>query len=269
MSVSDFFHLLQDVRHSVNTIDGTIESVKRLEQQAQQSPSEAQAKIQSIERVATIVDGQYDEAQQLIGSVLKLLEAMRTAVPSHSPAPFDAASLPSASEVQRNLLDFFRGDIKRMIAPIPNYAGCYARRIPNVAPGSFVCARLRNAYVLMVMWRSDGNAYDLYDPGDLSDGVKPVTLPKEDWTPLPTIITEKPLKRWEYSKNSPVLALRRSGDAWTTEFFQAVIAQQPCERPDEEPRGYRLRFEDGEQIVPEKFVAVYSEEWRRADLARL
>jgi FtsZ-binding cell division protein ZapB len=264
MSLERFFRLLRDVQKSIDAVDQTIDTIKGFEQHAYQSHSDAQSKIQSIERAAHALDDQYEQTQAVIGNALSLLETIRTARIAAPPASRVPSSdgLPSVPEVRQQLADFFTSEAKRKSAPLPKHAGCYAGFASKVAPGQFVCARLRHSYVLMVVWRSDGDDYFLYNPADLREGVRLIALPREEWTPLPTIIAEKPLKRWEHAKWNTVLSLRPDGDVWTTEFFQATVALQPCERPDETPRGYRLTFEDRDIIVPEKFVALFPDNWR-------
>jgi hypothetical protein len=50
---------------------------------------------------------------------------------------------------------------------------------------------------------------------------------------------------------------------WTTEFFKEKVVLQPCERPENEPRGYKLDFGNEEiSVVPEKVRGVFSRKWK-------
>jgi hypothetical protein len=265
MRADDFFVRLGQVRQSVNELDQVIDSVKRFEQQTQRSSSDAHTLVQSIEGLAAGIDTHYKQALKNISEVLKLLEILRTTVPPDPPIAAVAGPLPSIDEVRQNLTDFFRNEIKRMSAPLPSHTGCYAWRIDAIPPGHFMCARFRGSYVLMVMSRFESGTYYLYDPAGRSDSVREIAFKKEDWTPLPTVFPVKPLKRWEYSKGSRVLALRPIGDTGTTEFFPATVLLQPSDRSEEELRGYCLKFEDGKQIISEKFIVSFRDNWLAKD----
>jgi hypothetical protein len=121
----------------------------------------------------------------------------------------------------------------------------------------------------MIVVQFQNEICSVFDPTDVDGDIKVIDLRKDEWTPLPTVIPEKPLKRWEHAKESTVLSLWPSGDGeWTTEFYKATVKMQPCERPDNQERGYSLDFgDDSRAIVPEKFVVAFPDAWRAQEQA--
>lgn len=115
-------------------------------------------------------------------------------------------------------------------------------------------------HILMIVWKCDAeNTCSVYDPTDIEAGIQIIEIDRKNVTPLPVIIPDKPLRRWEHAENAEVLSLWPNGDDWTTEFYKARVVKRPCDRVDEPERGYELEFEKGAEhvIVPEKFIAVF------------
>jgi hypothetical protein len=246
---------LESLGHSIKSMDARELNIK-------QHTTDIQSRIAEIQRFHRTIEQQYAETQQDVRDLLQLTERLQTQAQQPT-TPSGGPSLPSREEVLAMMNSFFKGVIKKRNAPIPTYCGCYAWRNPVAQPGHFVCANLRNSYILMIVVQFENEICSVFDPTDVDDGIKIVELKKDEWTPLPTIIPEKPLKRWEHAKDSSVLSLWPNGDEWTTEFYKAVVRLQPCERPDNEERGYSLDFgDDSPVIVPEKFVVAFPESWK-------
>lgn len=118
----------------------------------------------------------------------------------------------------------------------------------------------------MIVVQFENDVCSVFDPTDVDDGIKLIHLKKDEWTPLPTVIPEKPLERWEHGKETTVLLLWPNGGECTTEFYRATVEQQPCERANDGERGHSLDFGDGSPvIVPGKFVVACPEIWKNQD----
>ena len=177
--------------------------------------------------------------------------------------------LPTAEEINSLLLNLFKGNPKTRSPPIPNYCGCYASRLKQPSPNQFICANLGGQrFVLMIVFKYDEATKKVtaYDPTDQSMPIKLIELGNDQWTPLPTIIPEKPLARWEHAKKTEVLALCPSNDDWSTNFYPATVISRPCDQasefPEETRRGYRLDFDDAQYTVPEQYVVSYMDSWK-------
>jgi hypothetical protein len=258
-----FLKKLVETRTGIDTLSQSIRSMAVREQVLQQYSPDVTAKVAEIQRVQRMIDQQYTDAQQGVKELMQILDTLLSQSQQSVAPSGSGPAVPSPDEVQAMMHAFFKGNIKKRSAPIPTYCGCYAWRNPGARYGDFVCAKIRNSYILMIVIQFTNNTCSVFDPTDVDDGVKIVELQKEEWTPLPTVIPEKPLKRWEHGKDSTVLSLWPNGDEWTTEFYKATVRQQPCERMDNEERGYSLDFgEDTKVIVPEKFVVAFPDIWR-------
>lgn len=176
-------------------------------------------------------------------------------------------------EVKKMFKSFFKGINMRKRMPYPPYSGCYAYKLKFAKKNDFICARIisrdsKPHYILYIVDSYDHNICKAYDPDKIDIEMELISLKKDDWISLTTIITEKPLKRWEFLKNSIVLSLfQLEGGDWTNEFYPARVVVIPSERPDEDVRGYVLEFErfSTRQIVPESFIACYMPHWRESD----
>ena len=91
------------------------------------------------------------------------------------------------------------------------------------------------------------------------------TIQDVDWVPMPEVLPEKPLSRYEFGPHDAILALRRGADGnWGTVFLPARLVTAPSKRlsPKNE-RGYELQFGDGTKgIVPEKFAVLFPPHWK-------
>jgi hypothetical protein len=170
------------------------------------------------------------------------------------------------------LKTFFIGKIKTRGSPMPIYCGCYAWKVKNPHYGHFICARMNGSFLLMIVSSFEHQICSAFDPTNIADGIKLISLVEEDWTPLPTVIPDRPLGRWEHSKDAVVLSLWNetgSDDGWSTEFFTAKVVARPSDRAGESERGYLLNFcesvneRDAVRIVPEQFVVGFPNEWKK------
>lgn len=213
----------------------------------------------------------YQSTIKLVENLIHQIDA-KAAQMSQEDIVHQEITLPSPENVKSNLKRFFRSRNKTKIRPLPLYTGCYAHRNKAPQPGQYVCAKYHDAFILAAVAAFDGTTLTAYDPNDVDKGIQLITLPNDDWTPLPTIIPDRPLGRWEHTKDSHVLALypnETDKSLWSTIFYKATVVLRPCDRqatnPDE--RGYTLDFGDdqsGRQIiepVPEQFVAILPENW--------
>lgn len=177
--------------------------------------------------------------------------------------------LPTSEEINSLILNLFKGNPKTRSPPIPNYCGCYASRLKQPSPNQFICAHLGSMrFVLMIVYKFDDATKKVtaYDPTDQSMPINLIELGNDQWTPLPTIIPEKPLARWEHAKKTDVLALCPSNDGWSTNFYPATVISRPCDQateyPEETTRGYKLDFGDAIYTVPEQYVVSYVDSWK-------
>lgn len=166
-------------------------------------------------------------------------------------------------KIRMNLKQFFKTSIIRS-GPIPTYAGCFASRAKsNMKKGSFICAKIQDHFYLYIIESYTNHICLAYDPADINNGIHSVSLKENEWTPMPLILPEKPVKRYEHTNASEVLSLYREkdDDEWTTEFYKAKVIKIPSERQGEDVRGYLLLFEGSEPplVVPEKFVIQWKE----------
>jgi hypothetical protein len=95
----------------------------------------------------------------------------------------------------------------------------------------------------------------------------------EEWTPLTTVIPDKPQQRWEFSQATTVLSLLPQSQSthvdgdWSMEFFPTKVVKRPCDRVGDDERGYLLNFGQKSDewrdsfVVPEQFVVTYPDTW--------
>lgn len=136
------------------------------------------------------------------------------------------------------------------------FAGVNAKKIETLEPGDLVCANTdESTYRLLIVKSPKGNSYDFLDPSGDSENSDCISLPKEKWTPIPKYFVEKVHPRYEFTKNSSVLAILDYKDNGLS-FSRATVVERPSDRKDQDSsRGYILFFDDGERsFVPEQFV---------------
>jgi hypothetical protein len=221
-----FVRKLAETRGIIDTLSYSLKSMEARELGIQQHTTDAQSKAAEIQRLYLTINQQYTDTQQSIRDLLQLTESLLSSAPIES-SPVGPPVLPTPEDVQIMMNGFFKGDIKKRSAPMPIYCGCYAWRNPQAHPGHFVCGNCRNSYILMIVINFENEICSVFDPTDVDDGIKVVHLKKEEWTPLATVIPEKPIKRWEHPKDSTVLSLWPNGNEWTTEFYKATVKLQP------------------------------------------
>ena len=120
----------------------------------------------------------------------------------------------------------------------------------------------------MAVLNKENDILNVYNPYDAQ--MELVKINAEQWTHLPRFVPEKPLSRWEHAKNADVLAIHPSDYRNFVEkesilFQKAKVISRPSEQSDEEvknERGYTLRYDDGEYVVPEKFVVTILDQWK-------
>ncbi|OHT07851.1 hypothetical protein TRFO_23796 [Tritrichomonas foetus] len=173
--------------------------------------------------------------------------------------------VPTTGEIQTMLNEFLKGNIKRCSAPYPTNCGCYAQKIKKPHPGDFICANYNNSFILMIVLKFEKQICYVCDPTTNESKLAIIELKIDDWTPLPTIIPETPISRYEHWRQSEVLALWQENGEWTTVFYPAKVVKRPSDKPsDDQVRGYTLDFGENMVInVPEQFIVWYPESWQK------
>ena len=264
---SEFCTKLGETYRSLNELNIVIENLSRFEQALF---ADCNSNPQDIYTLGSKVSECYESTATKIRILQTIVDAMITSETEDSLE----ASLPSNEEVQNLLTTFFKGKIKTKASPIPPNCGCYAHRNKTPSKGHFICYKSgKLKYLLMVVLSFKESVTVAYDPTELQAGT--IQLQSNQWNPLPTMIPEKPSSRWEYPKNSMVLALYPRDDElrWTSEFYPAKVIQRPSDldknSSDENyVRGYQLDFGENDrdiQLVPEQFVVFYAPDWKKDD----
>ena len=73
----------------------------------------------------------------------------------------------------------------------------------------------------MMVYKYENDTVYIIDTYANSSTTDVIELKSDQWTPLPTIIPEKPTARWEHAKNDKVLALMPVERSRT--FFPAIV----------------------------------------------
>lgn len=247
---------MNEICTSVKDLDELLISLSGQEDLFRKDPSNPEA----IQSLGSHISDIYSTSLE---NIKTLLSAVENQMKTFATPQDDTDHIPSPEEIHNLLVAFFKGKIKTKSAPIPNYCGCYAFRRKGANAGQFICAHHNQNFTLMIVTRYVDDkcyAYDPYDP------VSVACLSPQDWTPLPYILPEKPLSRWEHSKGKEVLALWKE-EEWTSVFYPATVLLQPSDRAaggDDDVRGYLLHFGDNQdQVVPEQFVAEFPEPWKK------
>lgn len=266
---NDFFQKAKYLKTNIDTLDDYIKSIAAHELRFQPNKPNYQTErfARDITRFNTSILKQYEIclncARDLSLMTQKMIKETSQITPNLS-----KPQLPTKEEIQILMHDFYTSKIRLRVSPIPIFCGCYSCRDKNrLKEGNFICARIDENYILMIVlyYDKENKICSAYDPADVDhDKINVVKLQYDDWTPLPTDIPEKPIKRWEHAKDSTVLSLWPIQDGtWTSVFYKATVKLQPCERADNEERGYELDFGDNQiHIVPEKFVVTFPDNWQ-------
>jgi hypothetical protein len=202
-----------------------------------------------------------------------LLEKLNSAMTDRVSGASGDKQIPDVRDVPKIMHSFFFRQLKTRTSPQPNHCGCYAYKRAAHA-GDFICARDHGLFCLMIIisCEVEGNC-TAFHPTDLENGIQAVEISKEDFTLLPIVLPDRPLRRWEHARDTIVLSLWNENEEsdveaearWTTEFFKARVVEQPCDNESESrPRGYILDFGEerpNHRLVPEKFVVQKREGW--------
>jgi hypothetical protein len=248
---------LRDTKSQLENLDDAFKALSRLQTQL----TDSQSNLDGLNRLRNAIDSGYHTTHHRLAELLQTIDAV-VGQEHHPSTPSVDSSAPTLEDAKSQLVRFFQEPIRKKNAPLPPYTGCRAfRNMKDVSQGAFICANHRDSFMLMIVVKVESDVCAAVDP--TAGDIQVVDLGKNDWTPLTTVIPEKPQKRWEHASGAEVLSLYPNGDEWTTEFYRAKVRVQPCERPDDEERGYLLDFGDGEKVsVPEKFVISVPDWWK-------
>lgn len=259
---------VQNTKEKINHLNEQIRQTS--EREAHLSTAHDDNQIKEISRSHHLVFGCFLDSISNVDQLISILENLRNEIIIEQSK--SELQLPTTDKIRQMLKVFFEGSIKTRAAPIPTSCGCYAHRNKEMKEGNFICARIMASdnkphYYLYIVAKYANNICEAYDPEKADQEMNLISLKDEDWTPLPTFIPERPLKRWEFSKDTPVLSLFPELDYWTTEFYQAKVLVLPSQRQNADVRGYELEFEgsSSRHVVPEKFIVTYSKQWQEAD----
>jgi hypothetical protein len=257
MEQSDFSSKLTDTYRALSELNIAIRALASEEEKLYSTPNPTTTDIQ-------ILGGQIKESYQSALSKISILRGMVDNLITTENDGSMEMILPSNEDAQNLLKTFIKGKVKLRAPPIPTNAGCYSWKLKTLQTGQFICYKAGpEEYILMVVLSFENETCLAYDPTDLKSGFK--ELEKDSWIPMPTVLPEKAIARWEFQKNADVLALYpNEGDelGWTTVFYPAKVINRPCDQ-DNDPgtiRGYDLDFsQDGNDIrrVPEQFVVKF------------
>ncbi|OHT12508.1 hypothetical protein TRFO_17536 [Tritrichomonas foetus] len=263
-NLSQFTTKLNQTFNSIDMVNQLIVAISTGETSFRQNQN--LSKAEEIGRQINTASGHYKISLENVKSLINIVDEL-IAKSNESNGSY-TLSIPSAESVKDMLKSFFMGRIKTRSSPMPMNCGCYAFKVKNPKPNSFVCARYNDQFALMIVVSFVNQILKVIDPSDSENGGQNVIeLTNEDWTPLPTAIPDKPISRWEHSKDSLVLSLFKqteSDDSWTMSFYTAKVLQRPCDKtPDQGERGYTLDFDNGiVQNVPEQFVVNLPDAWK-------
>jgi hypothetical protein len=248
---------LRDTKLQLENIDDSFKALSCLETQA----TDSQSKLDALSRLRIAIDRNYDTTRHKLVELLQMINAVVGQEQRPSTPSIDS-SVPTPEDAKSQLARFFQEPARKKNAPLPPYTGCWAfRNTKDVSQGAFVCANYRDSFMLMIVVKVENEVCSAVDP--TAGNIEVVDLSKTDWTPLTTVIPEKPQKRWEHTTGTEVLSLFPNGKEWTTEFYRAKVRVPPCERREDGERGYILDFGDSAKIsVPEKFVVSVPEQWK-------
>lgn len=260
------YQRIKETFASIELLNDLIKGVENNETSFRSNPlpSNADKLLRGVEMMENNYGLTLTSVSQLIDTIDNMIKKSSSANDSIT------TSLPSPESAKDMVKNFFMDKIKTRSPPMPNYSGCYAYKQKQPKPNSFVCAKYKDFFPLMITVSFDLQTQELtaIDTTDLDlNEVVPIQMNSiDDWTPLPTIIPDKPIGRWEHSKNSKVLSLYKQSDrddSWTNRFFKATVIKRPCDKAqDQGERGYLLDFGDGiQQNVPEQFVVYFADAW--------
>lgn len=261
MSTWQLVQHLDFLQTDLNGLDASLESISNSEKRFWKNPSILEA--EAVRTMGKKVDECYQTIIDDAQVICKIIDAIEV---EESARRRKSVVLPSIDEVPAQVGSFFRGNVKLQAGTLPINCGSHAYELKQPKGGDFVCAKLNESFILMIVLMLEREKCLVYDPTDIEDGVKVIELENSQWTPLPTVLPEVPIARWEHERGSSVLSLWRTDtqSEWTTEFYSATVVERPCDRvtTDEATRGYVLDFGDElTDIVPEQFVVECPVAW--------
>jgi hypothetical protein len=103
------------------------------------------------------------------------------------------------------------------------------------------------------------------NPADVKNSVESMELEENVWTSRPILIPDRPLTRWEVSRESLVLVLWKPGEGdWITQYYEAKVMKRLYDETGEEMRSYFLDLkESGKLIMPEHFIVADATRWKK------
>jgi hypothetical protein len=254
----------------IGQLNNSLQLLAKAEAKFHLMPNPARNDAETVLRADSDVVNFFKTSCDTLTSLIRTVEALL-----HESAPVrdTNAQIPSQEEVKNRLTGFFLGKPNIKSAPLPPYTGCHAHKMKTnrITPGQFICACYRNAFVLMIVVAYQEQVCMAYDPTAL--GLAEFQF--DEWTPLTTVIPDKPQQRWEFSQGTTVLSLLPQSQSthvdgdWSMEFFPAKVVKRPCDRVGDEERGYLLNFGEKSDewrdsfVVPEQFVVTYPDTWPR------
>ena len=263
-SETDFVVELKNIYDKIDEINTLISGISRSEESLRQNKQlgTAEQLELSIERVKE----RYSESIRGVGRLINVADGLIQHYNARSGS--NAEILPSADSFRNSVKNFLIEGIKMKSAPIPQTCGCYSYKNTLMKPGMAICALHGDEFILAFVHQmsKEGNSMVALTPIGMGDAVRTIELRKGEWTPLPTMIPDKPIARWEFSVNANVLSLfKQNMDddySWTMNFYKATVIKRPCDKIDSGERGYLLSFgNDIQQNVPEKYVTHLSDAW--------
>ena len=262
MQNRDLIQKINETIINVNDLNTNLQILSKKENNFYQNP--VPSLVDEIQNLEIKISDCYSSSINNVSTVISILDLLLTQ--NHTESTGNSQTLPSKEEVINLMTNFFKGKIKTRPAPIPVNCGCYAHRQKNPNYGQFICVNQKTQFILMIVLHCENDICSAYDPTDIENGIHSIQLSSEQWTPLPTIIPERPLARWEHTRGSKVLSLWPNGSDWTTVFYLATVISRPCDQTDQDTelkgRGYELDFGDESiHTVPEQFIAYLPPNW--------
>jgi hypothetical protein len=248
---------LRDLRSAVLSLNESISQLSSEELQLQAHACDL-VRLQVANREEVVLSNYRAALHHLraVSTVLSNSASTRVRSSRHPPPEY-----PTVLQLRESVTNFLQGSATKQMMP---HCGCFSFRVRNPRRGDFVCAEHNDAFILVTVWQVSEHFCAVFDPMDKDDSVRLIQLPHNRWTAVPTAVPQSPSARWEYRRGASVLALwplDHQGE-WTTEFYEAVVVDRPCDRAAAKTRGYALDFGDGRtHIVPEQFIVPVRTSW--------
>ena len=183
-------------------IESTKDKIKQLNDKINQMaehenhfiPNQGDSQNSDISRILHLIFGSFQES---IGSVQEVIDTLTNLREEAIALQSNELQLPTTDKVKQMLRDFFKGNIKLRASPLPVYCGCYAFKNKEIKEGNFICARIispdhKPHYYLYIVAKFAHNICEAYDPEKADTEMNLISLKENEWTPLPTVIPERP-----------------------------------------------------------------------------